>query len=42
MEAEIKRLRSLVSDRAITQWVISPGLSSVSPRLRGMILQEGG
>ena len=40
--ADTNRLRSFVSDLAITQNVISPGFSSFSPRLRGMILQFGG
>src|SRR4029079_3847927 len=42
IDAEIRRLRSLVSDRAMTQCVISPGFNNFSPRLRGMILQLGG
>jgi hypothetical protein len=42
IEAEIKRFRSLVSDRAITQCVISPGFNNFSPRFLGMILQFGG
>jgi hypothetical protein len=42
IEAEIKRLRSFVSERAITQNVISPGFNNFSPRARGMILQFGG
>ena len=33
MEADIRRFRSLVSDRAITQKVISPGFRSFSPSL---------
>jgi hypothetical protein len=41
-EADTSRLRSFVSDRAMTQNVISPGLRSFSPRFRGMILQFGG
>jgi hypothetical protein len=42
IDAEIKRFRSFVSDLAMTQKVISPGLSNCSPRFRGMILQSGG
>jgi hypothetical protein len=38
-DAEMSRFRSFVSERAMTQNVISPGFSSFSPRLRGMILQ---
>jgi hypothetical protein len=41
-DAETSWFRSLVSERAITQNVISPGFNSCSPRFRGMILQWGG
>ena len=41
-DAEMSRFRSFVSERAMTQNVISPGFNSFSPRFRGMILQWGG